>query len=497
MQAEGSHRPLSLSFGSKAKFLVLIVLDGDRPDYFGLTPLPYVDALRAAGTQCTRAVDGILETETPAGHTALATGSTPRRNGNLGFSWALTDNDFSLFSPTVVRSGAIEHIMESTHVPTLAGLYKARHPREKVVALSGYKYYAADPLGGPSADAIMYFRGLINGGYGPTAIPGHVPLPGVLEAPELTLPTFHLTFGQDDGLATKLVLDAFVTMRPHLLFINYPEFDWPLSRVYGANTNRPKVIALMQRFDADLGLIEAAYRRAHILKKTLFVITADHGMAPVWRFVSAALIKKAVMQAGAATSVTSYSNGAYIWLRNAAKAGAVARYILAACAPGIQSVYYLSTVGGRVHYVQAGGLFADAAANSANLYLLATLLTGYQPTVVVLARNHATFASTTTHWKADHGGASWESQHIPLILAGPGIRRGVVVSQPAQLIDVAPTVLNDMGIVPTGMEGHTLAEALQQSIVTDQQQRASEIGQIDPLVNALAAQDRYESSHDP
>ncbi|MDQ2742724.1 MAG: alkaline phosphatase family protein, partial [Chloroflexota bacterium] len=66
------------------KYLVLIVLDGARPDYFGLTPLPHVDALRVGGTQFTNAMDGILEAETPSGHTPIATGSSPARNGILG-----------------------------------------------------------------------------------------------------------------------------------------------------------------------------------------------------------------------------------------------------------------------------------------------------------------------------------------------------------------------------------------------------------------------------
>jgi len=494
-RAQGPHRRPALSFGLSAKYLVLIVLDGGRPDYFGLTPLPHVDALRAAGTQYTRAFDGILETETPAGHTTLSTGSTPRRNGILGFNWAQNDNDYSLFSQGVVRSGAIERIMQSTGVPTLAGLFKARHPKEKVVALSGHKYYAADPLGGPSADAIMYFRGEVKGGYGPTAIPGHVPPPGVLDSPGLSLPTFHLAYGKDDSLATQLGLAAFVTMRPHMLLINYPEFDWPLGHVYGGNTNRPKAIALMQRFDYDLGLIEDAYHRAHILRKTLFVVTADHGMAPTWRFAPDTVIKNAVIRAHAVAPVISYSGGAYIWLRKVAQAQAVAQNILAARDPGIQSAYYLSAAGGKEHYVPAGGRFATTTVNSANLYLLGTLLDGHQPAVVAFATNHATFARPTTHWKADHGGGGWQSQHIPLILAGPGIRGGVVTAQPAQLIDVAPTVLTDMGVAPTGMEGHVLTEALGGAAPPAQQQRATEAGQIGPVVDALIAQDRYESAH--
>lgn len=64
-------------------------------------------------------------------------------------------------------------------------------------------------------------------------------------------------------------------------------------------------------------------------------------------------------------------------------------------------------------------------------------------------------------WKGDHGGPDWGSQHLPLILSGPGIRRGVVSDWPARLEDIAPTVLMAMGAPTTGMQGIPLAGALE------------------------------------
>src|SRR5207245_52253 len=79
--------------------------------------------------------------------------------------------------------------------------------------------------------------------------------------------------------------------------INEPEFDWPLGHVYGGIVDPAKVITLMQAFDRDLGMIERAYRRAGILQQTLFVVTADHGMAPITRFVPSTVITQAVARA--------------------------------------------------------------------------------------------------------------------------------------------------------------------------------------------------------
>lgn len=478
-----------------AKFLVLFVLDGARPDYFGVTPLPNVDALIKNGTEYSYAMDGILESETPAGHTTLSTGSTPRRDGILGFNWAENDRNYSLFNPDVVRAGAIEQIMRNAHVPTLAGLFKAQHPKEKVVALSGHKYYAADPLGGPQADAIMYFRGDQNKGYSPTSIPGHVPPVGVLEAPGLSLPTFHLQDGQDDHLATLLALSAFRKMYPHVLLINYPEFDWPLGHVYGGSLNKPKVELLMKQFDEDLGQIETVYHQAHILKRTLFVITADHGMGKIKHFVPSRIMTDAVAHAGTTAPSIAYNGGAYLWVKNFTKAALVASNIVRAHDPGVQSVYYLAALGKTYRYVRSGGSAISRAVEAANQYLLSTLMNQHAPTVVVLCKANATTSPTSSHWLGDHGGANWRSQHIPLVLSGAGIRSGFVTGEPAQLEDVAPTVLRDMGVAPTGMEGHVLNEALLQPQAADWQPRVAEATTLTPLIKAMVAQSAYETTH--
>jgi hypothetical protein len=476
-----------------AKYLVLIVLDGARPDYFNLTRMPHVDALRATGAQFTNAFDGILESETPAGHTTISTGSPPSRDGILGFGWAQNDNDFSLFSPTVVRAGAIEHIMEAANVPTIAGLYKAKFPRARVVALSGHKYYAADPLGGPSADAIMYYQGNDRGKYVPVAIPGHMPPKGILNAPGVIGPSTHLPDGGEDRLATNLALRAFQVMHQRITLINYPEFDWPIGHVDGGILARSKVIALMKEFDRDLARIEHAYAKVGVLKRTLFVITADHGMEPIHRFVDHAVFWNAIRAAGTTAPDISYNTATYIWLRDASRARAVADGIMRANDPGIESTYYLDTLHGVPHYVRADGTYLGKGMDAANQYLLGTLMNGHQPSVVAFCKAGSTSTPDTSHWKADHGGAGWQSQHIPLIFSGPMIRSGTVVTTPAQLEDVATTALTAMGVRPTGMAGHVLSNILTRSTPAQRTERAQEVKTLNPIVDALIAQNSVET----
>lgn len=476
------------------KYLVVLVLDGARPDYFHVTKLPHLDALRRQGVEYDRAWAGILESETPAGHATISTGSTPARDGLLGFNWIRNDNDaVRLFDPNVVRQGAMEHLMQQAGAPTIASLFKSRYPKAKVVAISGHKYYAADPLGGPNADYILYYAPDSHNHYVPTAIPGHVAPASILNAPGLSYPNTTLPSGVEDTLAVKLAIASFRKVRQQVTLINLPEFDWPLGHVDGSNLAKTKV--LMQDFDRDLGRIEDAYRKAGVLDRTVFVVTSDHGMTPLKSIVPDSVLDDAVVKAGATSPETTYSTAGYIWLQDANLAQTVADNVLNRKDSRIQSVYYKVTSKSGDSYVRAGGLSISPAADSANQYLLRSFLGGNAPDVVAFCVEHTGFeVKGAENWKGNHGGGAWESQHVPLVIAGPGAAAGMISHAPARLEDVAPTALALFGIKATSMEGTVLADALQNPSAKQvgAQQRLDR--GLSPLVQALMADQRSTSS---
>jgi arylsulfatase A-like enzyme len=141
----------------------------------------------------------------------------------------------------------------------------------------------------------------------------------------------------------------------------------------------------------------------------------------------------------------------------------------------------------------SSNLLRTGGTESANQYLLNTFNGSNAPDVVVVfAEGAGCEPGGQAGWKADHGGTSWESQHIPLILSGPGVRSGHVSSYPARLIDIAPTVLQLMGISHQGMQGIPLADALQAppSWTVQWQQAASK--RLMPVVTALQQESRLE-----
>jgi arylsulfatase A-like enzyme len=80
-------------------------------------------------------------------------------------------------------------------------------------------------------------------------------------------------------------------------------------------------------------------------------------------------------------------------------------------------------------------------------------------TIIVLWSDHG--------WHIGEKGISgkntlWErSTHVPLIFAGPGVTAGAVCTQPAELLDIYPTLVATTGLpAREGLEGHSLVPQL-------------------------------------
>jgi predicted AlkP superfamily pyrophosphatase or phosphodiesterase len=481
---------------SKPINLVLIVLDGARPNYLTVSGTPNLHALMQHGTQFDSAWAGILESETPSGHATIATGTNPSGDGVLSFGWVDSKRTVvNLFNPDKIRRGDMENIIKSSGAPTIAGLIHQSDPKAYVAALSGYKYYAADALGGPDADAIMYYGGR-DGGYGPVAIPGHVPPENLLSGTSLTIHNGRdMPVGQGDHLAMRLADRTFRLMHPRALLINLPEFDYPLGHVWGGGRDWKDVTTLMRQFDKDLGAMERDLKHAKMLRHTVFVITADHGMSPVYYHIRRSVLTDAAKAAGTSVLWNSYHTAGYLWLRDQSKSAKVAAHIVAAHNPHIQSVYYKVTDASGSHYTRSTDphAFHVSEADAGNQYLLGTFAGPNSPDIAVMCDEDAALVgSGQENWKGDHGGTAWQSQNVPLIMAGPGVKQNYISHFPARLEDVAPTALTLMGITPEKMAGTPIADAfaVPPSWVTE---REDAIGKtIAPLVTALQAESKAE-----
>lgn len=457
---------------ARAPFVVMVVMDAFRADYAHLTSMPNLDWLMRRGVSFPNAWVGQLESYTPAGHATLSTGATPAHHGVIGFEWRdpKTGREDQTAWYQGVMSGRLEEQLRQHGVNSISAAIKRQDPHARVASMSSEKYYAADALGGPAADYIFF--GMPSGTKIVTrGIPHHVPPQSFLRRHGLTR-AWPLLYGQFDQMAMTMAIDALHAFDPRVLLVNLPGAD-----IYGHRVGGPASPEVMGRIvracDRQIGRLIAALRNRGMLDQTIFVVTSDHGMVRNTYQIDNAIIKMAVRQAGGDYMFHVGGSSAYIWLKNPKHAGAVAQRMVdlfpslpldrGTTPTSVPFAHYQTIESGVYTYhlvTQSGGTIPKDLA-AAYQYLLGTFAGPSAPDIA-LAYQEDMISTATVKSHGEHGGGTWGSQQIPLVISGPGVRHGTKSDFPARLMDVAPTVLALLGIPPTNMDGVVLADALRQ-----------------------------------
>lgn len=445
---------------SRPPYFVLIVMDAFRADYLNLAPMPNLEWLMSRGANFPHAWVGQLESYTPASHATLSTGATPAHQGVIGFEWRDPTTRQEVYTAWYddVIAGRLEQQLQQHGVNSIPLALKRSDPHARIVALSSEKYYAADALGGPAADYIVYGhpegKSIVTRG-----IPHHVPPEEFLQASGLTRP-LPLKFEQFDDMSMTIALESLRVLDPRALMINLPGPD-----IYGHRFGGPARTDIMRRLitgcDQQIGRLITAYRDRGILDQTIFVVTGDHGMVSNTFQVDETILKSTIREAGGDYLFHVGGNSAYIWLRNPGISRHVAQHLVDSIVAAPFAHYQTIEAGSYTyHPVARTGTSISPDLEAAYQYLLGTFAGPIAPDIA-LAFQENTITRVYPHTHGEHGGATWGAQQIPLIIAGPGIKRNVTATFPARLMDVAPTVLTLLGIEPTNMDGVVLSEALE------------------------------------
>jgi len=467
---------------SRPPYFVLVVMDAFRADYINLAPMPNLEWLMSQGTTFPRAWVGQLESYTPASHATLSTGATPAHHGVLGFDWRDPKTGQETYTGWYadVIAGRLEQQLQAHGVNSIPQALKRSDPNARIVALSSEKYYAADAMGGSAADYIIYGhpqgKSIVTLG-----IPHHLPPETFLQSKGLTRP-WPLSYGQFDNMSMTMALESLRTLDPRALMINLPGPD-----IYGHRVGGPATPSVMTRLirgcDSQLKRLITALRNRGVLDQTVLVITGDHGMVRNTYQIDENILKQTVRDAGGDYLFHTGGSSAYIWLRNPAVAPKVAQHLVDtlhhtpfAHHQTIQSGTY------TYHPVVRTGWSLDPALEAAYQYLLGTFAGPLAPDIA-LAFEEDTITRVYTDAHGEHGSATWGAQQVPLVITGPGVKRGKVSEFPARLMDVAPTVLTLLGIEPVNMDGVVLTDAL--TAPTKAQQNAQ-----DKVADALTAYQR-------
>jgi hypothetical protein len=193
--------------------VVIISIDGLRPDALEQADTPTLDALRAAGSYSS-AAQTVLPSVTLVGHASMLGGMRPEHHG----------------------------IYWNVHNPTLG------------------------KIKGPTLFTVAHKAGLS------TAMVVGKPRLEHLVLPDSVDNYVHAGF--TDSLVADRALKIIQSGLPNILFIHLPDVD---STGHATGWMSPSQLMTINRTDSQVGKLVAALEAGHYLEQTLIIITSDHG----------------------------------------------------------------------------------------------------------------------------------------------------------------------------------------------------------------------------
>lgn len=449
---------------------VVIVIDGAGPNDLAVVPTPHLRALENQGVTYGNAWVGQLENVGPVSNATISTGAFPARSGLTGRQWRDPKTGF-LVTPTApdqVQQGALDGAMETKNTTPLAALVKDRHKGATVLSAGGVGCADADAGGSWLADSIIcpvrrgnrWVPGTVTG----HPLPSSVPLDISLTVPVATGPRSvenGWLLGRQDDWITRYTVDAMRATHPALTVINYPEIRAVVPYLSG-DQRAAALRTLVAGIDVDVGRIVAELKREKVVNRTAFVVTSDGAETSLDIRSPLSQINRAVVAAGGSTLYTDPGETTLVGLQDTLQGQPAVQVIQEEHTRGIDALYYKMRAGSTWTYTAwylDPGLLPSFSKVMA--YELSTMASAASPDVVVVGSPHAGFGPAAV--SSSSLGAQWDTQHVPLIVAGHGVIPGVTSDYPARLVDVAPTVAALMGLGSPEGDGTALADAMEQA----------------------------------
>ena len=260
-----------------AKHVVLITIDGSRPDFY-LDPSWHADNIRAlmAGGAYARGVNSVFPSMTYPSHTTIVTGVQPAKHG------VYYNNMYEPNGPT----GKMYWNDSSIRVPTV---WAAAKQKGMTVAALFW------PV---SADAPVDYNIPDIGSMGETVREKYSKPAGFVD--ELRANVFGgastIEYGHDVNVG-KIAAYVIKKAQPNLMTIHFFSVD---HNEHMQGRDGDQVRAAVRGADSAVGIIVNALKEAKILSETVIIVTGDHGFVDVKESVNPNVWLK---QAGLLTDV--------------------------------------------------------------------------------------------------------------------------------------------------------------------------------------------------
>lgn len=430
---------------------IMVALDGLRPDMVAAELTPHLAALAAQGARFAHA-RSVFPSETRVATPSIVTGCRPGAHGMV----ANTLFDASVAPDRLLRTTRVSDVLAMAKGGE-SPLQKPSMAERLADAGRSFALVSAGTAGAarlmhPAAERLGSFRWNVEdeSGAAAAAVHDHLgPTP-----PHGTPNTARVAF------AGRVLLEHVLPRhRPDvaLLWLSEPDVAFHYLGLGEART-----LAALKAADAVLGRVIAWRDAQPDAQAIAIVVLSDHGhVTGRGKTCLRTALNRAGFRAGTGMGadvdiVVAPAAAPGLWLRDTALAGQVADFLAAqpwagpllARDPAILPdgrAFPLATLG-------------SAHARSADL--VATFAGDEAPDAWGFPGTAPFDAPDVPEGGGMHGGLHRAELATVLVMEGEPFRRGAVVRQPADLSDIAPTVLHVLGLATEGMNGRPRLGAL-------------------------------------
>ncbi|MFA6243651.1 MAG: alkaline phosphatase family protein, partial [Candidatus Hydrogenedentales bacterium] len=426
--------------------ILVIVLDGLRPDYVTPELMPNLHALGERGVVC-EDHHSVFPTVTRVNASSIATGCYPAKHGLMGNSVYFPEVN----AASGLSTGDAKNLMkidEATNgqlltAPSLGELLQAQG--KKLLAVSS----------GSSGSSFLLNRKAAGGGV--INVEQILPVEqaqsvkdSIGEVPKEAEPNRE---------QNRWAVDAYLK---YGLEVVHPDVTimWisdPDHTAHGAGIGSPECLATLKNNDEEIGRILASLEQQGLSDRVDIIVASDHGFSTHKgkSNVSNLLVERGLKESAKSTDVIVVEGAIYVRNHDKAKIRAIvaalqeAEWIGPVFTLGIEPDALMGSVAGTFSF----GLAHWSHARSADILIGANWSDE--------ANEYGWKGTTSLTGTAGHGTSSPFDIHNTLIVAGPAFKKGIRSRVPTGNVDIAPTVLRLAGLEPApSMDGRVLDELL-------------------------------------
>ena len=449
--------------------VIVLVIDGLRPDSITPAVMPNLDRLKTAGVWYTHS-HSVFPTVTRVNATSISTGMLPSHHGIASNSVYLP-----AISKGVLSNGDYRNLLRLGEAN--GGRVVGPKSLQEYLQAASINYVAVSS--GSTGNALLlnptapYGNGrLINTGFENGA---RVAFPDSLNA--ALLAKFGVVKGGEEGDQALLWIER--VLREYVLETLHPQVivDWmgrsdSAQHAYGVGS--PEALAALRLIDGQIGLLLQRVRQMNLEDRTDIIVACDHG----FDYEPRADLLAPLRDSGFADDVVTDNEGGstllYVKNHDAERISRLVAKFQASAATNAIFVPAKPPAGGRFRC--SPGAVKGFVPGTFALDLAAQCLPARGPDLIVTHRwseEPNPFGVAGTQWipgtagqpaHNGHGGLNPFVTHSTLLAVGPDFAQGKVVDLPAGNQDIAPTVLALEGLaLPQALDGRVLSEAFRKT----------------------------------